>query len=132
MEQPRKATESQREYFHFPVSRELYSQNGVPFVYSLEGETYKSIAKAYGLFFKEILKINDLDSDEPLRPGTVVYLQAKKKKAAKGIEMHFIDNGESLRDISQRYAVRLSAIYKINGLHPAFVARNGDCIRLRK
>ena len=111
---------------------ELYSQNGVPFVYSLEGETYKSIAKAYGLFFKEILKINDLDSDEPLRPGTVVYLQAKKKKAAKGIEMHFIDNGESLRDISQRYAVRLSAIYKINGLHPAFVARNGDCIRLRK
>jgi hypothetical protein len=46
--------------------------------------------------------------------------------------MHFIDNGESLRDISQRYAVRLSAIYKINGLHPAFVARNGDCIRLRK
>lgn len=132
MEQPRKATESQREYFHFPVSRELYSQNGVPFVYSLEGETYKSIAKAYGLFYKEILKINDLDSDEPLRPGTVVYLQAKKKKAAKGIEMHFIDNGESLRDISQRYAVRLSAIYKINGLHPAFVARNGDCIRLRK
>jgi LysM repeat protein len=132
MEQPKRATESQREYFHFPVSRELYSQNGVPFVYSLEGETYKSIAKAYGLFFKEILKINDLDSDEPLRPGTVVYLQAKKKKAAKGKEMHFIDNGESLRDISQRYAVRLSAIYKINGLHPAFVARNGDCIRLRK
>ena len=132
MEQPRKATESQREYFHFPVSRELYSQNGVPFVYSLEGETYKSIAKANGLFHKEILKFNDLDHDEPLRPGTVVYLQAKKKKAAKGIEMHFIDNGESLRDISQRYAVRLSAIYKINGLHSAFVARNGDCIRLRK
>ena len=58
MEQPKRLLEAQKEYFHFPVSRELYSQNGVPFVYTVEGETYKSIAKAYGLFFKEILKMN--------------------------------------------------------------------------
>lgn len=132
MEQPKRLLEAQKEYFHFPVSRELYSQNGVPFVYTVEGETYKSIAKAYGLFFKEILKFNDLDADEPLRPGTVVYLQAKKKKAAKGIDMHFIDSDESLWDISQRYAVRMSSIYRINGLAPSYVPRSGDCIRLRK
>lgn len=132
MEQPKRMSESQREYFHFPVSREMYSQNGVPFVYSVEGETYKSIAKAYGLFFKEILKFNDLDSSQPLRPGTVVYLQAKKKKAAKGIDMHFIDSNESLWDISQRYAVRLSSIYRINSFSPSYVPRSGDCIRLRK
>lgn len=132
MEQPKRMSESQREYFHFPVSREMYSQNGVPFVYSVEGETYKSIAKAYGLFFKEILKFNDLDSSQPLRPGTVVYLQAKKKKAAKGIDMHFIDSNESLWDISQRYAVRLSSIYRINAFSPSYVPRSGDCIRLRK
>lgn len=132
MEQPQKATPAQREYFQFSVSREMYSQNGVPFVYSVDGESYKSIAKSYGLFLKEILKFNDLKHDEPLRPGTVVYLQAKKKKAAKGIDMHFIDSNETLRDISQRYAVRLSAIYKINGFEPSYVARSGDCIRLRK
>ena len=132
IEQPQKISESQKEYLHFNVSREMYSQNGVPFVYSVEGETYKSIAKAYGLFHKELLKINDLSSDEPLRPGTVVYLQAKKKKAVKGVDMHFIDGDETLRDISQRYAVRLSSIYKINGFTPAFVPRSGDCIRLRK
>lgn len=132
MEQPQKVSQAQKESFHFTVSREMYSQNGVPFVYSTEGETYKSIAQAYGLFHKEILKMNDLTQDEPLRPGTVVYLQAKKKKAAKGIEMHFIDADETLRDIAQRYAVRLSAIYKINGLTSAYVPRSGDCIRLRK
>lgn len=132
IEQPKKVTDRQRESFHFTVSRELYSQNGVPFVYSVEGETYKSIAQTYGLFHKEILKFNDLKEDEPLRPGTVVYLQAKKKKAAKGVDMHFIDSDETLRDIAQRYAVRLSAIYKINGFPPAYVARSGDCIRLRK
>lgn len=132
MEQPQKISESQKENLHFTVSREMYSQNGVPFVYSVEGETYKSIAKTYGLFHKEILKMNDLTGDEVLRPGTVVYLQAKKKKAAKGIDMHFIDGEETLRDIAQRYAVRLSSIYKINGFTPAFVPRSGDCIRLRK
>lgn len=132
IEQPMKVTGSQRESFHFTVSREFYSQNGVPFVYSVEGETYKSIAQTYGLFHKEILKFNDLKEDEPLRPGTVVYLQAKKKKATKGVDMHFIDGDETLRDVAQRYAVRLSAIYKINGFPPAYVARRGDCIRLRK
>ena len=132
IEQVQPVAESRKEYFNFQVSREMYSQNGVPFVYSVEGETYKSIAKAYGLFFKEILKINDLKSDAPLRPGTVVYLQAKKKKAAKGLDMHFIDSDETLWDISQRYAVRLSAIYKINGFPPEYVARTGDCVRLRK
>lgn len=132
MEQPHKISDAERESFHFTVSREMYSQNGVPFVYSIEGETYKSIAQAYGLFYKEILKMNDLSADQALRPGTIVYLQAKKKKAAKGIEMHFIDGDETLRDIAQRYAVRLSAIYKINGLTSAYIPRSGDCIRLRK
>lgn len=131
IEQSQPVTQTQKEYFHFPVSREMYSQNGVPFVYSVEGETYRSIAKLYGLFFREILKFNDLKKDAPLRPGTVVYLQAKKKKAAKGIDMHFIDSDETLRDISQRYAVRLSSIYRINGFPPEFVARTGDCVRLR-
>ena len=132
IEQVQTVTQKQKEYFHFPVSREMYSQNGVPFVYSVEGETYRSIAKSYGLFFREILRFNDLKRDAPLRPGTVVYLQAKKKKAAKGVEMHFIDGNETLREISQRYAVRLSSIYRINGFPPEFVARPGDCVRLRK
>ncbi len=62
------------EEFHFPLTRELFSKNGVPFVYSLEGETYKSIAKYYHLFHREILGFNDLKKDQPLLPGTVVYL----------------------------------------------------------
>ena len=35
--------------FRFPLSRQMYSQNGVPFVYSSHGETYASIAKAFDL-----------------------------------------------------------------------------------
>ena len=74
------------EEFNFPLTRELYSINGVPFVYALEGETYKSIAKYYHLFHKEILSFNDLKKDQPLLPGTVVYLSFKKNHSPAGLD----------------------------------------------
>lgn len=132
IEQVRPLTGKKREEFRFALSREMYSQNGVPFVYSVEGETYRSIAQANNLFFKELLKFNDLKKDAPLRPGTVVYLQKKKKQAVKGLEMHVIEEGETLRGIAQRYAVRVKSLCKLNGLEKEDMIREGDIIRLRK
>lgn len=123
--------------FRFPLSRQLYSQNKVPFVYSVEGETYASIASDYNLFLKEILRFNDAEADTELIPGTVVYLQAKKNKAAKFVDKHITDGEESLREIAQRYGVKLKSILKMNGLenvssNPAsFVPGEEDTIILR-
>jgi LysM repeat protein len=113
------------------LSRELYSRNGVPFVYAAEGETYASIADAHGLFLKEILRFNDA-SDGSLLPGTVVYLQAKKSKAAKGLDKHVVDGNETLVEIAQRYAVKLKKIYALNHLDETYVPREGDVLKLRK
>jgi hypothetical protein len=121
-----------KKYFQFELAREMYSKNGVPFIYSSEGETYQSIAKAYGLFLKEILRFNDLQQSKTLRPGTVVYLQPKKNCAAKGLDMHVMESGETLRDIAQRYGVKLDKIYKLNGWYKGFKPKEGDCIKLRK
>lgn len=121
-----------KKYFQFELAREMYSKNGVPFIYSSEGETYQSIAKAYGLFLKEILRFNDLDQPKSLRPGTIVYLQAKKNCAAKGLDMHVMESGETLRDIAQRYGVKLNRLYKLNGWYKGFKPKEGDCIKLRK
>lgn len=118
--------------FRFSMSREVFTKNGVPFVYSVEGDTYESLAAAYSLFTGEILRFNDVKSSVPLAPGTVIYLQKKKKKAAKGLEKHVIEAGETMREISQRYAIRLSCLYKLNGMSEIDVPREGDIIRLRK
>lgn len=125
-------TDVQRSDFHFSMSREMYSQNGVPFVYSMEGETYASIADANNLFLREILKYNDLSSEVSLTPGTLVYLQPKKKQADKGLDKHVVEQGETMRGISQMYGVRLSSLYKLNGMSSTAVLREGDIIRLRK
>ena len=132
IEQVQKVAAVKKETFRFSLSREMYSQNGVMFVYSAEGESYKSIAQSNNLFLKELLKFNDLKEDVPLAPGTVVYLQKKNKEAAPGIEMHVVERNETLRGISQRYGVRLDKLCKINGIEDRNVIREGDILRLRK
>ena len=51
----------------------------MPFIISKDGDTYESIAREYNLFKSEILRYNDLGRKAELKPGTIVYLQKKKK-----------------------------------------------------
>lgn len=121
-----------REEFHFPLTRELFSKNGVPFVYSLEGETYRSIAKYYHLFHQEILRFNDLRKDEELLPGTVVYLSFKENHTQPGLDKYIIEqDGENFHAICQRFAVKEKAILKLNGWKKAPFLAEGDEIKLR-
>lgn len=131
IEQVQPLSSRQREIFSFALSRQMYSLNGVPFVYVSEGETYASIAKANRLFLKEILKFNDLKEEKDLVPGTVVYLQKKKKKAAAGLEKYVVEGSQDLRSISQRFAIRLDKLCKLNDIAPDHVLRDGDVLNLR-
>ena len=133
IEQVRQVSRTAAEEFRFSLSREIFMLNGVPFVYSFEGETYASIAAANNLFLKEILAINDLSSEQRLLPGTVVFLQMKKTQAEKGLDKYIVENdGEDLRDICQRFGVRRKSIEKYNGFSAGHVLREGDTIKLRK
>ncbi len=132
LETPKVFESKKRDVFSFSLSRKMFSQNGVPFIYAQEGETYEQIAKSYNLFKKEILRFNDVKKDEALRSGTVVYLQAKKNRAAKGLEKHVVEENETLRDIAQRFGVKMSRLVKLNKLQSADDIRPGDMIKLRK
>ncbi len=132
IEEPKRIDKNQLEEFKFSLSREAYSKNGVPFVTSVEGETYSSIAQRYGLFLKELLKYNDLTATREFAPGTVVYLQAKKSQSQKGLDKFIVDeDGQSLWDICQRFGVKMSSVCKMNGLTPDYELREGDTIVLR-
>ena len=126
-------TPAAAEEFHFSLTRPVYTRNGVPFVYSVEGESYSSIAVSYNLFPKEILNINDLSAETMLLPGTVVYIQQKKNQAEKGLDKYIVEtDGENLRDICQRFAVRMSSVCKMNGFCAGHTLREGDTVLLRK
>ncbi len=132
LEEPMRIDKNGLEVFSFSLTREAYSRNGVPFITSVEGETYSSIAASYHLYLNELLRFNDLAHSEELLPGTVVYLQAKKNQTAKGLDKYIVgEDGESLRDICQRFAVKMSSVMKMNGFTAGYEPREGDTIILR-
>ena len=130
IETPAPIDDRQRETFSFNLSRKMYSLNGVAFVYAEKGETYESIARDFHLFKKEILRFNDLSSPAELHPGDIVYIQKKKNQAAKDLNRHVWTEGDNLWKVSQRYAVRLSALKKLNKDTDYF--EEGDLVTLRK
>lgn len=133
IEEPTKVSgDDPRETISFALKRQLYSNNGVQFVYSVEGETYASIADEYNLFLGEILRFNDAKADTNLTPGTLVYVQAKKSRAVKGLDKYISDvGGETMRDLSQRFGVKLKDLCKRNSFHSDYVTTPGDEINLR-
>ena len=122
-----------RETVRVSLQRSVYETNGVPFIYSVKGESLRSIASANGLFPGELLKFNDLDEDVPLDEGTVVYLARKKAQAAKGVSKYVVGaDGETLWEISQRFGVRLDALEKMNPMLVGIRLEEGDTVQLRK
>lgn len=124
--------EKAAETFSFSLVRQMYKTNGVPFVYSIEGESYASIANDYHLFLREILRFNDALSDKRLEPGTTVYLQPKKSQTKRGLDKYISDEGgETLYELSQRFGVKLKDLCKMNDLGRDYVTKPGDEIDLR-
>lgn len=134
IEEPKKiSARTAHETYTFSLSRQLYSRNGVPFIYACEGEDLSSIAKANNLFVRELRKFNDAPSGWEPRPGEIVYLQSKKKQGAKDLAKYIVEeDGENLRAISQRFGVRLDEIRKMNSFSKDHELREGDTVLLRK
>ena len=117
----------------FSTARKVYSQNGVPFVYSEAGETYAPIAASNGLFLKELLKFNDHEQELALEPGTMVYLARKKAQGPVGVNKYVVEkDGETLRDIAQRFGIRYAALQKLNIVLYGKTLEEGDTVILRK
>ncbi|MDR1724021.1 MAG: glucosaminidase domain-containing protein [Tannerella sp.] len=112
--------------------RRIYETNGVHFITAQDGDTYESIAKEAKMSLKKLLKYNDATKELRLDTDNIVYLQAKKKYAAKGYSTHTVRAGESLHGISQSYGMRLKTLYKLNKLKEDYRIKPGDVLKLRK
>ena len=113
------------------LSRPVYERNGVPIEYAVEGDTYASIAERHGLFLREILSFNDLKQEEPLEPGSVVYLARKKKEGAYG-SYEVRRDGETLWEISQFFGIQLKKLREYNAYRGDAPFEEGDTVLLSK
>lgn len=119
--------------YKISLQREILKRNNVMFVVANGYESFYSIAREFNLFRWEVLRFNDERKDRLLQDGEVVYIEAKKKQADKYLDKHVVEEGESMRIISQQYAVKEKYLYKYNpGIPKGSDPVPGSIINLRK
>lgn len=112
--------------------RFIYENNGVRFVYAKEGETPEQMAKDFGIKFKKFCEYNLLKRPDEMvfHSGDVVYLSKLRNKNWKA-KKHIVREGETLRDLALRFAMKPDKILKKNGLKEGTRLQKGQEIWLR-
>ncbi len=112
--------------------RFIYENNGVRFAYAKEGETPEGLAKAFGVKLKKLCEYNLVRRPDEMvfHSGDVVYLAQLRNKNWKA-KKYTVEEGESLRDVALRFAVKPEKIMKKNGLVEGQRLHAGQVLWLR-
>jgi LysM repeat protein len=130
-EQKQREEEAPIKVISLASGNKIQENNNVEYIIVGEGDTYESLADKYQLLSWEITRYNDLSPGTPLLPGQVIYLQPKRTKAAQGFSVHTVTQGETMYSISQKYAIRLSSLYKMNVMTEGSECKPGQKLRIR-
>jgi len=116
----------------YNTGRTILLNNKIEYVLSEPGDTPESLREELGLYKNEIYHYNNLYKGAKLEPGTIIYLQPKRNKAAPGNEIHRVEAGQTMYDISQMYGVKLKHLYRMNRMMEGEQPLENTEIYLRK
>lgn len=116
----------------YSTSRDVLLNNGVEYILVQPGDTPESLRVELDLYRNELYKYNNLYRGVALEPGQIIYLQPKRRKAAKGNEIHVVENGQTMYNISQIYGVKLKHLCRMNMMVEGEQPLSGTEIHLRK
>ena len=106
--------------------------NRVKYIVVKAGDTFKSLNAEFDLMAWQLPKYNELPKNADLEEGQVLYLQPKRKKAEHGNNHHKVEKGETMYEISQKYAIKLRRLYQLNLMPEGTQAKPGTKLSLRK
>jgi hypothetical protein len=114
-------------------NREVMIVNGLEAIRAMPGDTYESIAREMDMKRWEIIHYNDLPKDavQPEK-NELIYLERKRYNAPKGHEKHRVQAGQTMRDVAQKYGIKLNRLYRLNRMDKEQEARSGQVLYLRK
>jgi LysM repeat protein len=116
----------------YETTREVLTNNKIEYILVEPGDSPESLREELDLYHNEVYRYNDLYKGESLEPGQVIYLQPKRRKAAIGNEIHVVESGQTMYDISQIYGVKVKHLYRLNLLQEGSQPLEGSEIYLRK
>lgn len=91
--------------------------NTCKYVVAREGDTFQSIAAEFNIRLSAIYRYNDIhNTGYVLQKGDKVYLQMKRRKAAKPYAVYRVRKNENIWQIAQDKAIQVKYIYRLNGI----------------
>ncbi len=125
-------TDSESPSHGYPTTREVLLNNKIEYIVTLPGDTPESLRNELNLYKNELFRYNNLYKGIKLEPGQIIYLQPKRRKAAPGNEIHKVEEGQTMYDISQMYGVKLKHLYRYNRMMEGEQPIEGADVYLRK
>ena len=115
------------------VASGILDNNDVRYVVANDGETLEDIARRVNVSVRNLINYNEelKGAQQNVDQGEWVYLQPKRNSYRGRDRYHTVIAGESLFDISQKYGVKLSKLFKRNRLSSGQEPAVGERIKLR-
>lgn len=113
------------------VAGRVLTMNRVDYIVAAASDTHESVMRDFNLLRWELEKYNEHLSVSDLKPGEIIYLQPKRKRAEPGVRYHIVRQGESMYTISQLYAIRLANLYEMNFMEDGTQPETGRKVNLR-
>jgi LysM repeat protein len=111
---------------------EVLSNNNTAYIIIKKDIDISTLAKEINLMPWQIRNYNDLDKNDLIRQGDVIYMKPKKNRAEKGFETHIIQQGETMWTVSQKYGIKLKKLYSKNNIEFGIEPVAGTELSLRK
>ncbi|MBL4654528.1 MAG: LysM peptidoglycan-binding domain-containing protein, partial [Bacteroidia bacterium] len=100
-------------------------------VVSTYADSYLKLAHRHKLTLWKFYDYNDLSRSSRIIEGDILYLEAKHNKS-KTKELHIVQPGESMYEISQLNGVKLIHLYKMNRMRLSSQPTVGERLTLQK
>jgi LysM repeat protein len=105
------------------------SENRIKFINAKDGDSIESIANDLDMAPWQIKKYNDLENNQHIQPGQVIYLQPKRNSSK--INEYEVKSGDTMWSISQATGIKLRKLYKKAALTPGQEPSPGTIIKLK-
>ena len=88
-----------------------------------------AIAQKYGLTTEQLYQFNDLHTKAPFKENEPVYVEQKKTETS--YHQYEVAEGETMRDVAQKFGLSLDELYKRNGITAGCEPVAGEVVVLR-
>jgi len=116
-----------------PPLQRIGRVNDVKVVLTYPGESLDEIARTYRISTEKVVDYNERHYPPgfKLKENTRIFIQEKRSKWAGRASEHFVQEGQTMFDISQQYGICLDKLRSRNGLRAGEEPAIGEKIKLK-